>query len=146
MLGRGSKVVFGKGKQKIPWNKGRSWTEKEKVMISEGTKIGMAKPGVKNKIEPTQFKKGVKPNYTPFVKGHKIRIGMKQTKESIQKIKDNMPNFGSDSIVTHHIWYEDNNGNPTEKGIMKTTRKHHPELHAVLRHNYWTDNRRCLAG
>ena len=49
-------------------------------------------------------------------------------------------------LSKHHIWYEFNDGVPTDRGIMLVTRGHHSEIHSVLRHNLWTDNRRYLAG
>ena len=84
----------------------------------------------------TEFKKGD----TPWIKGKK------RAKESIEQMKRNMPEDVSIRPIKHHIWYEDNEGNSTEKGVMIVTRKHHPEIHGVLNKNKWTDNRRYLAG
>ena len=50
------------------------------------------------------------------------------------------------SKIRHHIWYEDNEGNSTDNGVWFVEHGHHSEIHAVLRHNQWTDNRRYLAG
>ena len=99
--------------------------EKRGSIFKEGNKFG--------------FKKGVL-NYPKccFQKGNVVNLGRYLTKEIKEKI--------SKALCKHHIWYEDNMGNLTDKGIMLVTRAHHMEIHAVLRHNLWTDNRRYLAG
>lgn len=48
--------------------------------------------------------------------------------------------------INHHIWYETNEGKSTNGGLWKVSREFHSQIHVVLRHNHWTDNRRYLAG
>ena len=82
-----------------------------------------------------------KMDYIPWNKGLKGILGnhakphTKETKEKIAKSK-----------IKHHIWYEDNGGNPTEKGTWIVEHGYHKQIHAVLKHNLWTDNRKYLAG
>ena len=59
------------------------------------------------------FPKGKLPKFTPFVKKH--ALGFKKGHEA------------SNSIVKHHIWYKDNEGNLTEKGVMIVSHRHHME-------------------
>lgn len=82
------------------------------------------------------FKEG---NTYGFVKGG---IAWNKGKETKEKTKEKQRNAKD----RHHIWYITNEGEPTDKGLMWVTKGHHSEIHAVLRHNCWTDNRRYLAG
>ena len=91
--------------------------------------------------------------------GKQNRLGQKNTKEQNEKIgkansialkgctlsEQHKKKIGT-SKIGHHIWYEDNEGNPTDKGIWFIKHGYHAKIHAVLRHNHWTDNRRYLAG
>lgn len=106
--------------------------------------------GTKEKISKT-----MEGNTNGFKKGHKINVGIKRSDETREKIgkyrKDKvMSKETKEKLRTcsdrHHIWYEDNGGNSTDKGIMIVSHAHHRGIHAVLRHNLWTDNRRYLAG
>ena len=90
-----------------------------------------------------------------FQKGHKMQVGSKHTEETKEKIRvsstgrlhtEKTKEKLRTGFVKHHIWYEDSEGNLTDKGVMAATRKHHNEIHVVLNYNYWTDNRRYLAG
>ena len=83
----------------------------------------------------------------------------KETKEKISKslsgikhymfgkkraLKEN--NKNRNSLDHHHIWYMDNQGKSTDKGVWAVTKKRHRYIHSVLKHNLWVDNRRYLAG
>ena len=75
-------------------------------------------------------------------------LGKRHTKESNEKNRKSQfsRTFDEQFMVNHHMWYEDNDGNPTDKGLWQLSRELHPQIHAVLRHNKWTNNRRYLAG
>ena len=86
------------------------------------------------------YKKGNYPA-VPFQKNNQLG---KTNKGRIltEKHKNNIRN----ALAGHHIWYEDNEGNPTNKGIWLIHNKLHGQITRLMQHNHWTDNRRYLAG
>lgn len=96
-------------------------------------------PWIKGKTKKTNNR--IKAPSTCYKKGNISPCGMLgkfHTKETKEKQKH--------SLNKHHIWYEDNDGNPTEKGIWFVTNRRHAQIHQLLKYNRWIDNRRYLAG
>ena len=120
------------------------WKDKEHPMLgkhhTEKTKEKISKANKGKHFSPdTEFKKGDKPL-------HSWKKGEKSPNWNGFK-KDRIPWSKNPEIkCKHHIWYEDNKGKSTDNGVMLVTHAHHMEIHAVLWHNLWTDNRRCLTG
>ncbi len=108
------------------------------------TKLRLRVASENKKWDRKHFKKGNTVGlHTRFKKGIRNTSGTKgkhwkHTLETIEKLKK-----ASDG---HHIWYEDNKGNPTDKGLWFVSKKLHGFISQLLKHNRWTDNRRYLAG
>ena len=120
--------------------------------ITSGSKLGRcascAKKGNTNGFKAgNTINKGRHP-VNEWQKGHGLINGGFSLHKHTTKTKDRIrkTNSNQKQIDKHHIWYEDNDGKPTDRGIMLVAHAHHTQIHHCLKHNRWTDNRRYLAG
>lgn len=105
-----------------------------------GKKI--AKRGVLYKFSMDDMEKGGREaSKTKGSQSTQFRKGIQNNKGKKRKI-----NHNQDKLEGHHIWYEDNYGRKTNRGLWNITERLHRKIHVLLRHNHWTDNRRYLAG